>query len=203
MVSLLSVVSPIFDPEEAPSCTVLQGKTVQLSCISIGYPIISNITTKGNNGEDIDACPSINSTANFAFIGSTKFGKLNHTCNYTVPDFGIHEFVCTVAFLPWDSHLNSSFTVNWTVSCNVTRGIELDLRMCYKKLSCLLFISFAENGGGENQTSISSLQKMDDTPSVSSTSNYSNTSVTTTSTATIVSVLSVILLIAAIVLIGK
>ena len=122
MVLLLSVVSPIFDPEEAPSCTVLQGKTVQLSCISIGYPITSNIKTKGNNGEDIDACPSINSTANFAFIGSTKFGKLDHTCNYTVPDFGIHEFVCAVAFLPWNPHLNSSFTVNWNVSCNVIRG---------------------------------------------------------------------------------
>ena len=141
-VLLPSIVSPTFDPEEPPSCIVLQGKTVQLSCISIGYPIISNITTKGSNGEDMDACPSINSTANFAYLGVTKFGKLNHTCNYTVPDFGIHKFVCTIGFLPWDSLLNFSFIDNRSVYCNVTRGRIWSAICTMKKLSCVLSLLF-------------------------------------------------------------
>ena len=119
----LSIVSPKFDPEELPSCTILEGKSVQISCISIGFPISSRIMTKDSAGEGKDVCAPVDSTTANATVGSEPFGKVNHTCNnFSLPDFGKHEFVCEVAFLSWGSNLNPFFTVNQSLYCNVPKG---------------------------------------------------------------------------------
>ena len=122
-VFLCSLVSPTFDPRETPSCKVVVGKTAQISCISIGYPIISKIIKKGKNGETVEVClPPVASTANYASLGRTSFGMLNHTCNYQLSSVGNHEFICKVAFLSWGSNINGSYTTATSLYCNLTAG---------------------------------------------------------------------------------
>ena len=196
------IASPTFDPEEFPSCMVLEGKTAQIRCISIGYPIRSRIIRKDVVGDGKDACQPINSTTNNATVGTTPFGKLNHTCNnVSLAEFGNNEFVCEVAFLSWGPNLMYSFTINHSFYCNVTKGKHRSGCMLWIIKFCAyiyICIALAENGNRKDKVSDDVSSKMVDNHILSNSSssvigNLSDTSIEITSIVIIIPLVIVVI----------